>query len=313
MMNMKTVATAWTGTRAATLIEGRAVACVCFCVYLFSNKKIKDKRPKPKKTKKLFFGKLNCQSHEHQSHLLSFSKLKMSSTMRLFVNDNRISTAVKTNSGLLQVYPEKKQFTDEVQWQGYWDTQLKPKIILRFGESEKPVAAASVPAVRVAAAPEPVPVSPPVARKKAKAPKKARMQDWNVVHANDVRTTLPPGEYYIGDLCYVLGDDIYDTIFGGNGYSDGVYEEKGTGRVFAVAGTAYGDGAYPGSDGNLFGVDAGIIGICSKSLMAKNDGGGHMYTFPTPFSCRFSRGRFRFASGTPQSLVIDTTGDDDAY
>jgi hypothetical protein len=69
---------------------------------------------------------------------------------------------------------------------------------------------------------------------------------------------------------------------------------------------------YPGSDGKEFGVDAGIIGICSASLMEKSGNGGHVYTFKAPVRCKFAAGRFFFTS-QDKSLVIDTTGDDDAY
>jgi hypothetical protein len=216
--------------------------------------------------------------------------------MRLFINDNRISTAVKVKSGgLLQVYPVKKQFANEVDWQQHWAELTKPKIILRFGDgTERAVAPAPV-------VPKPKAVEP-----------KAKLSDWTFTKSNNIRTTLPPGEYYIGDLCYVLGDNVYDNIFGGTGYEMGIYTEKSTGRTFLVGSTAYGDGEYPGSDGNKFAVDAGIIGICPKSLMAKDDGGGHMYTFTQPVNCRFSGGRFFFDSGY-KHLVVDTSGDDDAY
>ena len=225
---------------------------------------------------------------------LPFSNLKMSSTIRLFINDNRISTAVKTKSGsLLQVYPAKKQFADEVQWQAYWAETTKPKIILRFGDGTERSAPAPAP---------PKPVEP-----------KAKLSDWTFTKSTKFNTTLPAGRYYIGDLCYVLGDNIYDNIFGGTGYESGIYEEKGTGRTFLVNSTAYGDGEYEGDDGNKFAVDAGIIGICSEDLMAKDDGGGHMYTFKTPVECKFRGGRFSFFWNSYESLVIDTTGYDDAY
>ena len=218
--------------------------------------------------------------------------------MRLYINDNRISTAVKVKSGgLLQVYPVKKQFANEVDWQQHWAELTKPKIILRFGDGvERSVAPAPAPAPA-----PPKPIEP-----------KAKLEDWNFVQKDRIVATLPPGEYYIGDLCYVLGDDVYDNIFGGTGYESGIYTEKATGRTFLVNSTAWGDGEYPGSDGKKFAVDAGIIGICPKSLMTKDDGGGHMYTFTQPVNCRFSAGRFFFESGY-KYLVVDTTGDDDAY
>lgn len=224
----------------------------------------------------------------------------MSSTMRLFHNEKRISTAVKLKSGaILQVYPKKMQFSTGVQWQAYWDLQLKPKIILRFGEPED----------QKAETPAPAPAA-------AKVVKKASLSDWTVTMKDNFTTTLPAGTYYIGDLCYVLGDTIYDNIFGGTGYKSGIYEEKDTGRVFATSRTAFGDGEFTGSDGKKFAVDAAGLGICSTSLMAKNDGGGHIYTFETPVTCRFICGRFDFdwKSGWKyEHLQIDTEGDNEDY
>jgi hypothetical protein len=173
--------------------------------------------------------------------------------MRLFINDNRISTAVRVNTGILQVYPTKRQFASDVQWKQHWEELTKPKIIMRFSDGTEPSAPAPV---------VPEPVEP-----------KAKLSDWTFTKTSKINTELPKGRYYIGDLCYVLGDNVYDNIFGGTGYESGIYEEKSTGRTFLVNSTAYGDGEYPGSDGNKFAVDAGIIGICSEDLMAKDDDG----------------------------------------
>ena len=223
----------------------------------------------------------------------------MSSTMRLFINDNRISTAVKTKNGsILQVYPSRATFTNDVQWQAYWAEATKPKIVLRIGYPEDQ------------ATPEPTPALKRTS--KTTKPEKAKLSDWSIGNKMAFVYDIPAGTYYIGDLCYALGNDIYDNIFGGTGYCSGIYEEKATKRLFLVAGTAAGDGMYPGSDGNEFAVDAGIIGICSSSLMEKSGDGGHVYTFKSPVRCKFAAGRFSFTS-QERSLVVDTTGDDDAY
>lgn len=303
--------------------------------------------PKPKKEKtqnkrKNFFletlslashpwEKLNTPNAVIPSTFLPLSQTyKMSSTMRLFINDNRISTAVKTKSGsILQVYPAKLTFSDEVAWQNYWHEAMKPKITLRISYPE------DVEEKKAAPAPAPAPVRKSKRSKKtypasevifntlaqrpapvaavAPKPKKASLSDWNVKNQRDFTFTVPAGTYYIGDLCYALSDDIYDNVFGGTCYESGVYEEKGTNRVFALSATAYGDGEYPSSDGKKFSVDAGIIGICSASLMEKSGRGGHIYTFETPVECHFKMGRFTFFWARYNSLVIDTTGDDDAY
>ena len=134
-----------------------------------------------------------------------------------------------------------------------------------------------------------------------------KREDWE--HSNVKKYICPAGKYYIGDLCYVLGDSIYDTIFGGFGYESGLYKKKNTSEFFFVSGTAYGDGCYVGSDSKEFCVDAGIIGICPITCMSKDDGGGHIYTFTDPVECIFKNGIFKFIS-KQQILTINTYGED---
>jgi len=78
--------------------------------------------------------------------------------------------------------------------------------------------------------------------------------------------------FYIGDVCYVLGDRVYHGVWGANGYEDGEWTDPETGLSFAVAGTAYGDGTYYDSCGNEFSVDAGVIGVVPLELVEKVDG-----------------------------------------
>jgi hypothetical protein len=205
----------------------------------------------------------------------------MSQTLRLFVNDKRISTAVLTKKGqFLQVFPTKKTFPSEISWRQSWDAQTHPHI--RIESVEVP----------------------------AQAPKKNPVTKENWTYKETYRFTAPAGEYYIGDLCYVLSDEIYDKVFGGEGYEPGLYTQKGTNNFFLVDGTAYGDGMYFSSDQREFGVDAGIIGITPVNCMAKNDGGGQIYTFKDPVECRFKNGLFSFTSGSKR-ITIDTRGGDD--
>ncbi len=128
-------------------------------------------------------------------------------------------------------------------------------------------------------------------------------KDWTHTYKN--KQVFPPGKYYIGDLCYVLSDKIYNRIFGGNEYDDGVYIQKGGKYFFMVAGTSCGDGAYQGSDGREFCVDAGIIGICPQSLVEKGEGEEPLYEFTEPVECFFKDGEFNFVSPS-KSLTIYT-------
>ena len=75
--------------------------------------------------------------------------------------------------------------------------------------------------------------------------------------------------FYIGDICYVLDDRLYHGVWGDqHGFVDGTFKDPDTGLEVAVAGTAYGDGRYLGSDGAEFPVDAGVIGLVPLELAA---------------------------------------------
>ena len=82
----------------------------------------------------------------------------------------------------------------------------------------------------------------------------------------------PSNKFYIGDVCYVLDDKIYDEIWGGkHDYADGLIDCE-NGLSFLVHGTAYGDGEYYDQYGHPYGVDAGVIGVVPIELCAKEDG-----------------------------------------
>lgn len=200
-------------------------------------------------------------------------------TVRFFANNKRMATAVYTKKGeFLQVYPEKKTFSSEKTWQSHWESVCKPVFTLEDDETKPRV-------------------------------QRIKQDDWT--SEEKLKFTAPAGEYYIGDLCYALSDEVYETIFGGlGGYDSGLYKEKRTENFFLVDNTAYGDGLYHGTDGKEFGVDAGIIGICPKALCKQDGNGGQFYTFTEPVKCRFGGGKFSFRSGYIH-LLIDTTGSEE--
>lgn len=133
-------------------------------------------------------------------------------------------------------------------------------------------------------------------------PASMNLSDWT--HKAGRTHTFPAGKYFIGDLCYALPDEIYENIFGGMGYEDGLYTQNDSNHFFFVASTSFGDGCYQGSDGKEFGVDAGVLSILPAATMDKNDG-GHIYDFQYPVTCTFQNGTFRFSSG-PTQLTIKT-------
>lgn len=74
---------------------------------------------------------------------------------------------------------------------------------------------------------------------------------------------MPPGKYYIGDLCYVMTNEEWrefcDITLDGQKVKDGEFEFK-DGRRFATYSTAFGDGVYHDRYGHSYSVDAGLIG-----------------------------------------------------
>jgi hypothetical protein len=110
--------------------------------------------------------------------------------------------------------------------------------------------------------------------------------------------------YFIGDLCYVLNSDEWQTVcaldefyptedpdgFDPEGYLDPEntsLEDEFAGRPFYLLKTSFGDGCYEGSDGKQYYVDSGTIGCIAvddiveqeKLRVALEKGLGHLHEF----------------------------------
>jgi hypothetical protein len=252
------------------------------------------------------------------------------STHRVFYENKRLSTAVVTKKGFLQVYPTKQSFESEEAWKKHWYAEITKNI--RF-EEQKPLPKPVVTpvedmtrdelvrlllalkvsgAVKLPASPPPAPKPSPVAAKTATsskgsvkssatpklapAPTPVSPADLKWSFKQEKRKhTFPAGKYYIGDLCYALNEDIYDKVFGGQGYDEGLYSsDLGS---FMMYGTG-GDGEFKGSDGHAYPVDAGHIGIASLACCnsEKDIYGGKVFTFEKPVECSFNDEAFTFYS-----------------
>lgn len=85
-----------------------------------------------------------------------------------------------------------------------------------------------------------------------------------------ILAVLPAGKYYIGDVTYILLDDIRQKVLIEQGKgNDGVYySDRG---VFALASTYYGDGLYSDvTNTHFFSVDGGNIGIVEEKIAKPN-------------------------------------------
>lgn len=100
---------------------------------------------------------------------------------------------------------------------------------------------------------------------------------------------LPAGTYFIGDPGHVLSRSLYEQImhqmFNSRGAmvkKEGLFQVGDAGVV--LVGTPGGDGEYVDTDGHVYGVDSGMIGIVPKSLTAGRTGAktGRWETFRQP-------------------------------
>ena len=76
---------------------------------------------------------------------------------------------------------------------------------------------------------------------------------------------MKAGTYYVGDLCYVMGDkwdEVLGKMYPGKQYDECCEGEHrlDDGTKFAFFSTAHGDGSYQDQQGRRYSVDAGIIG-----------------------------------------------------
>lgn len=114
---------------------------------------------------------------------------------------------------------------------------------------------------------------------------------------------MPAGRYYVGDPCYVLGDE-YDVFLDalwkaeeakGTGPRPGAGQFEWAGAQLAVFSTAYGDGYYFDREGRGYSVDAGIIGAIPAGLVEPGKGdGGHFIEFKSPFEVSWRDGTLIF-------------------
>lgn len=125
---------------------------------------------------------------------------------------------------------------------------------------------------------------------------------------------MPAGNYYIGDLCYVMRDvwdEFCDITIKGHECLDGEFQLK-DGRRFATYSTKYGDGLYETNTGDKLSVDAGLIGCILISDITDPEATpaaikslGMTYDFGTDFVTDGSK-----FSGTIQfGRVLVETGD----
>ena len=124
---------------------------------------------------------------------------------------------------------------------------------------------------------------------------------------------MQPGQYYIGDLCYVLHehwDEVCSLIINDNRCADGEFE-LANGTKFAIYSTAYGDGTYQDQGDNEYWVDSGSIGcVLYEDIDLSVEGnqimGGRIVDIGHDFTTGKQDGVLKFGP-----IHIDTDPEDD--
>ena len=122
---------------------------------------------------------------------------------------------------------------------------------------------------------------------------------------------MQAGKYYVGDLCYVLGDrwdEVCNIIIVDNQCLDGEFElEDGT--KFAIYGAAYGDGFYSDQRANGYPVDSGSIGCVLVDQITEGQLDitlGNTFNFEEDFETYEEGGVIIIGD-----IVIDTAGEEE--
>jgi hypothetical protein len=117
---------------------------------------------------------------------------------------------------------------------------------------------------------------------------------------------LPAGDYYIGDLCYVVENwqeyhKLFFPVEGGDQHV-GVFTNS-AGVKFANYATAFGDGIYYDEEKNEYAVDSGSIGCIPVEAIQEPHALGNIVNFPVEFDCEYieSTGTIRIGD-----VFIDT-------
>jgi hypothetical protein len=108
-----------------------------------------------------------------------------------------------------------------------------------------------------------------------------------------VEVVVPAGIYVIGDPCYAVPDKDWDGLLQSCNYFESPigYVNDGAQKFPVLAfSTKWGDGCYPGSDGNEYPVDAGLLGLVPVEIveaLVDHDGDydGVIVKFDKPTLC----------------------------
>jgi len=123
---------------------------------------------------------------------------------------------------------------------------------------------------------------------------------------------MPAGRYYLGDPCYSVPKDRWMEWLEAADYENNreVLIAELDGHKILGLNTHHGDGVYEDQDGNIYGVDSGLIGLVpveiAENRYGGRDGCGRIVEFSEMFKChRSETGVLKFGH-----IVINTDYED---
>jgi hypothetical protein len=132
-----------------------------------------------------------------------------------------------------------------------------------------------------------------------------------------VEVEVPAGKYILGDPCYAVPDSDWDALLQSCNYFESPigYIKDGLQEFPVLAfSTRWGDGCYAGTDGNLYPVDAGLIGLVPFEVGTKELRSDlhTVVTFTTAVKCsRDNEGKLRFGCITIDTDPVEDEEEDD--
>ncbi len=132
------------------------------------------------------------------------------------------------------------------------------------------------------------------------------------INKMDYYYILPASIYWVGDVRHVMPDDIFNNVWKNNDYNEGVYNVNN--YKFVVVPTVCGDDYYEDSEGFIYQVISGHLGLidlalCNNATIAQMSK-GKIYAFENPIDVSMKSGKIKIASNDFQ-LNIDTNEDED--
>lgn len=110
---------------------------------------------------------------------------------------------------------------------------------------------------------------------------------------------VPKGEYVLGDPCYVVPNDDWSDLLNSCNYFNSPVGRVRDSKILAF-GTKWGDGCYRDTKGNVYPVDAGLIGLVPVAY-AEVEPNSVIVSFSEPTLCLNDDGILKFGN-----YVIDT-------